>query len=173
MPTGRARSATSWAATRPSAEQSIGAVGGFSTAIGRNVQGRKSRPLGCEETEFCIRLAQRRPESVLMFEPDAVIHHKVPAARCTLAYLRRRCYAEGLSKALVTHSVGATGRAGHRAGLHVQDTAAGRAARAGRRPAGRLGRARPRRRRSCSGSRATTWGYVVGTARLRARIRRG
>ena len=32
-----------------------------STGIGRNVQGRKSRPLGCEETEFCIRLAQRRP----------------------------------------------------------------------------------------------------------------
>lgn len=85
----------------------IGAVGGFSTAIGRNVQGRKSRPLGCEETEFCIRLTQRRPGSVLMFEPDAVIEHKVPPARGKLAYLRRRCYAEGLSKALVTHSVGA------------------------------------------------------------------
>ena len=42
-----------------------------------------------------------------MFEPDAVIGHKVPAARGTLAYFRSRCYAEGLSKALVTHSVGA------------------------------------------------------------------
>ena len=64
----------------------VGEVGGFSTAIGRNVQGRKARPLGCEETEFCIRLTQRRPGAVLMFEPGAVIGHKVPGRPGRLAY---------------------------------------------------------------------------------------
>ncbi|GLW98710.1 glycosyltransferase family 2 protein [Microtetraspora sp. NBRC 16547] len=84
----------------------VGAVGGFSTGIGRNVQGRRSRPLGCEETEFCIRLSQRRPGSVLLFEPRADIGHKVSAERARFAYFRSRCYAEGLSKAIVTKSVG-------------------------------------------------------------------
>jgi glucosyl-dolichyl phosphate glucuronosyltransferase len=35
-----------------------------------------------------------------------VIHHRVPVARQRFAYYRTRCYAEGLSKALVTDSVG-------------------------------------------------------------------
>ena len=147
MPTGRARIRNVMGGNAAFRREVIGAVGGFSTAIGRNVQGRKSRPLGCEETEFCIRLTQRRPGTVLMFEPDAVIDHKVPVARCKLAYLRRRCYAEGLSKALGDAQRRGLGRAGHRAGLHVQDTAAGCAARAARRPArghrpGSVGRAR-------------------------------
>nr|WP_062341352.1 glycosyltransferase family 2 protein [Herbidospora sakaeratensis] len=84
----------------------IGAVGGFSSGIGRSVAEGKSRPLGCEETEFCIRLTQRLPGSVLLFEPSAGIGHRVPAARETFRYFRSRCYAEGLSKALVTRSVG-------------------------------------------------------------------
>jgi glucosyl-dolichyl phosphate glucuronosyltransferase len=37
-----------------------------------------------------------------------VISHLVPAERCRFAYFRARCYAEGLSKALVTASVGTT-----------------------------------------------------------------
>ncbi len=80
------------------------AVGGFNNGIGRS--GHK-RPLGCEETEFCIRLGQGIPGSVLLFDNRAVILHRVPAARCRFSYFRARCYAEGLSKALVTGSVGA------------------------------------------------------------------
>jgi glucosyl-dolichyl phosphate glucuronosyltransferase len=79
------------------------AVGGFDSGIGRS---RHKRPLGCEETEFCIRLHQRVPGSVLLFDHRAVIWHRVPAARCSFSYFRARCYAEGLSKALVTGSVG-------------------------------------------------------------------
>jgi glucosyl-dolichyl phosphate glucuronosyltransferase len=78
-------------------------VGGFTTGIGR---GKGKRPLGCEETEFCIRAAGRRPGSVFLFEARAVIWHRVPRARSRFAYFRSRCYAEGLSKALVTRSVG-------------------------------------------------------------------
>jgi glucosyl-dolichyl phosphate glucuronosyltransferase len=78
-------------------------AGGFRSGIGR-AGGR--RPLGCEETEFCIRLRQAAPETVLLFEDSAVIWHRVPAERARFAYFRSRCYAEGLSKAMVTRSVG-------------------------------------------------------------------
>ncbi|MEV8087020.1 glycosyltransferase family 2 protein [Streptomyces nigra] len=79
------------------------AVGGFAVGIGRD--GDK-RPLGCEETELCIRLTQTLPEAVLLLDDRAVIHHKVPLARERFLYFRRRAYAEGLSKALVTLHVG-------------------------------------------------------------------
>lgn len=79
-------------------------VGGFKNGIGR-AQGK--RPLGCEETEFCIRLNQQMPGAVLLFDNRATIWHRVAAERCRFAYYRSRCYAEGLSKAMVTRSVGA------------------------------------------------------------------
>ncbi len=79
-------------------------AGGFSGDIGRTHA--IDRPLGCEETEFCIRLGQRMPETVQLFEPAAVIWHRVPAERARFRYYRERCYAEGLSKALVARSVG-------------------------------------------------------------------
>ena len=78
-------------------------IGGFRTGIGRAAS---KRPLGCEETEFCIRLTQRWPGSVLLFDNRAVIWHLIPAARARFSYFRSRCFAEGLSKALVTASVG-------------------------------------------------------------------
>jgi glycosyltransferase involved in cell wall biosynthesis len=80
------------------------AAGGFATGIGRD--GDK-RPLGCEETELCIRLTRARPDAVLLIDDRAVIHHRVPEAREHFAYFRTRTYAEGLSKALVARSVGA------------------------------------------------------------------
>lgn len=79
-------------------------TGGFRSGIGRSA-GR--RPMGCEETEFCIRLSQTSPESVLLFDNRAMVWHLVPASRCRFSYFRSRCYAEGLSKAQVTASVGA------------------------------------------------------------------
>lgn len=78
-------------------------VGGFRTDIGRTGK----TPLGCEETEFCIRLRQRFPEARLLREPIARIDHLVPAWRVTCSYFVRRCWAEGLSKAQVAQLVGA------------------------------------------------------------------
>lgn len=80
------------------------AAGGFPEHIGRH--SGKTRPLGCEETEFCIRVQHHLPSSKFLFESGAVIRHRVPSARGRFAYFRSRCYAEGLSKALVTRSVG-------------------------------------------------------------------
>ena len=83
----------------------FGQVGGFRSGIGR-AQGK--RPLGCEETEFCIRLNQQMPGAVLLYDDRAKIWHRVATERSRFAYYRSRCYAEGLSKAMVTRSVGAS-----------------------------------------------------------------
>ncbi len=78
-------------------------VGGFRDGIGRI----GTRPLGCEETELCIRARQQRTDGVFIYDPSARVNHRVPANRGTWQYFRSRCYAEGLSKALVAHLVGA------------------------------------------------------------------
>lgn len=77
-------------------------VGGFRSDIGRV----GTRPLGCEETELCIRVSHRLPGSVLLYRPGARVHHRVGAERMTWAYFRSRCYAEGLSKAMVARVAG-------------------------------------------------------------------
>jgi GT2 family glycosyltransferase len=79
---------------------------GFSVGLGRI----GTTPLGCEETEFCLRLSQRYPDGVLLYEPAASVEHRVREKRARWGYLWSRCYAEGLSKARVARLAGA-GRA--------------------------------------------------------------
>ncbi|HEX6887837.1 MAG TPA: glycosyltransferase family 2 protein [Candidatus Nanopelagicales bacterium] len=81
---------------------SLIAAGGFSTAVGR--QGADAR--GCEETEASIRVRRLTADARVLLEPAARVRHHVPAQRATWAYFRRRCYAEGQSKALVARLVG-------------------------------------------------------------------
>lgn len=78
-------------------------AGAFRDGIGRI----GTLPLGCEETELCIRLRQRRPDTMLRYEPAARVHHVVPNARSQWNYFSSRCYAEGISKAQITRFVGA------------------------------------------------------------------
>jgi GT2 family glycosyltransferase len=77
-------------------------VGGFSPALGRV----GSTPVGCEETELCIRLTSRGADVSLLYEPQATVQHHVPSSRATWGYFRSRCYAEGLSKAEVRARTG-------------------------------------------------------------------
>jgi glycosyltransferase involved in cell wall biosynthesis len=72
-------------------------AGMFNPAIGR----LGSLPLGCEETEFCLRASRVLPGSRIALVSGAGIDHHVPATRATVRYLLRRCYFEGISKALV------------------------------------------------------------------------
>ena len=72
--------------------------GGFHTDLGRI----GTRPLGCEETELCIRVQREHPQGVHLYEPTAQVRHSVPRARGTWSYYRSRCFAEGLSKAVVS-----------------------------------------------------------------------
>jgi GT2 family glycosyltransferase len=77
-------------------------VGGFSTALGRV----GSVPLGCEETELCLRVSQRYADGVLLYEPAAAVGHRVRKQRATWRYVRSRCYSEGISKARVASLAG-------------------------------------------------------------------
>lgn len=77
-------------------------AGGFSDGLGR--VGRT--PLGCEETELCIRAARVMPEGRILFQPSAVVDHRVSVDRVRWNYLLRRSWAEGLSKAVVSRMEG-------------------------------------------------------------------
>ncbi|HTI14606.1 MAG TPA: glycosyltransferase [Dictyobacter sp.] len=77
-------------------------VGGFRNGIGRI----GARPLGGEETELAIRAKQRWPQRKFLYEPRAMIKHCVPPQRATWRYFFARCYAEGLSKAVISRYVG-------------------------------------------------------------------
>ena len=76
--------------------------GGFRTDVGRVGK----RPLGCEETDLCIRARSRRPEGEFLYEPKARISHRVPRERSGIRYFLARCWAEGLSKAIVAQESG-------------------------------------------------------------------
>ena len=77
-------------------------LGGFAETMGRIGE----RPLGCEETEFSIRITQANPDAVLLYEPSARVEHHVAPQRSSLGYFARRCWAEGISKAEVSRRVG-------------------------------------------------------------------
>lgn len=141
------------------------AAGGFATGIGRNGD---RLPLGCEETELCIRLARAVPDAVLLLEPRAVIRHKVPAAREHFAYFRTRAYAEGLSKALVarTAGVGKALESERRYSTRVLPAGVARGLRDTLH--GRPGGAR-RAAAIVAGFTAATGGYLVGSVRARGR----
>jgi glucosyl-dolichyl phosphate glucuronosyltransferase len=79
-------------------------AGLFDSSIGRTFA--SSRPLGCEETEFSIRLRCLSPNARIIYEPQAVVYHHVDESRGTLRYFLSRCYAEGCSKAQVTRLSG-------------------------------------------------------------------
>ena len=78
--------------------------GGFVTGIGRSSS--VQRPVGGEETEFCIRAAKTHPGGVFILDDHASVAHHVSPARQSFSYFRSRCFSEGLSKAQVTESVG-------------------------------------------------------------------
>ncbi|WP_432571942.1 glycosyltransferase family 2 protein [Kineococcus sp. SYSU DK005] len=81
----------------------FGAVEGFDTSAGRV----GALPVGCEETDFCIRLRQAEPATVVVRRAGAVVDHLVPATRQRVGYLVRRCWHEGRSKGFLAARVGA------------------------------------------------------------------
>ena len=81
----------------------LAAAGGFRDGIGRV----GSLPAGCEETELCLRARRRFPDGIVLYEPRAAVHHRVPAERASWRYFAARCYAEGRSKAEVCRLAGA------------------------------------------------------------------
>jgi O-antigen biosynthesis protein len=84
--------------------QTLADLDGFRDGIGRV----GTTPVGCEETELCIRAGQRWPDRVTLYVPDARVRHTVSPERTSLRYFLSRCHAEGRSKAVVARLVGRT-----------------------------------------------------------------
>jgi GT2 family glycosyltransferase len=77
-------------------------AGPFNAAVGRI----GAVPLGCEETELCIRVHQAEPTAQIVYLPTAVVRHRVTEERTQIRYFLRRCFREGMSKAHVARLVG-------------------------------------------------------------------
>jgi glycosyltransferase involved in cell wall biosynthesis len=73
-------------------------AGIFSCLIGR--VGKKL--LGSEETEFSIRVLSRMPGRKIVYDPSAIVYHRVDSNRQNLRYVITRSFYEGVSKALVS-----------------------------------------------------------------------
>ena len=137
------------------------AIGGFRTDMGRV----GTRPVGCEETELCIRAAQRMPGTRMVFAPRAWVRHRVTDERAGWRYFRDRCWSEGLSKAVVARHAGRDdGLSSER--RYVTSTlprgvARGMSDTVARRDAGGLARAAA----IVAGLTITTAGYAAGTVR--------
>jgi hypothetical protein len=138
--------------------------GGFGEQLGRV----GTRPTGCEETELCIRAAELTGGQVI-HQPQARVLHRVPPERCTFAYFRARCYAEGLSKATVMQLTGSGPalRTERSYVLRVLPAGVLRAVRdaAAPGPARTIGRAGA----IAFGLLSTAWGYLVGSYGQRGR----
>jgi GT2 family glycosyltransferase len=81
-------------------------AGLFDSSVGRTLV--SSRPLGCEETEFSIRLRGLSPGARIIYDPRAVVYHHIDQSRATWRYFLGRCRAEGCSKARVSRLSGAS-----------------------------------------------------------------
>jgi GT2 family glycosyltransferase len=79
-------------------------IGGFQEGNGLGHMGGK--PVGCDETELCVRLRQQQPQAIMLHNPQAKVLHKVPATRSRWSYFRLRCALEGRSKAVLARLVG-------------------------------------------------------------------
>jgi O-antigen/teichoic acid export membrane protein/GT2 family glycosyltransferase len=95
LPTGTADVRNAIGAGMSMRRDAVLTVGGFDDGLGRV----GTVPVGCEETELCIRLRATDPGARIVLVPGARTRHHVPADRGTFRYFRSRCWAEGISKA--------------------------------------------------------------------------
>jgi len=72
-------------------------IGMFDTSLGR----RGNRGQAGEEREICLRIAYHLPGAKIVYEPGALVLHKVRYDRARWNYLVKRAYQEGLCKAYI------------------------------------------------------------------------
>ena len=58
--------------------------------------------LGAEETELSMRIKSKYSNWRIIYEPDAIVYHRIPESRITFRYVLRRAFYEGVSKALLS-----------------------------------------------------------------------
>ncbi len=59
-----------------------------------------------DDTDLAIRVKQRIADAVWLYQPQARVHHSVPATRTSLDYFLRRSFEEGVGKASLSGLVG-------------------------------------------------------------------
>ena len=74
----------------------LDALGGFRGEMGV----RGSGALQGEETEMCVRMKKKFGKGV-MYNPDAIVHHKIVSARTKVTFLMRRAFWQGYSKRMI------------------------------------------------------------------------
>jgi glycosyltransferase involved in cell wall biosynthesis len=68
----------------------------------RSDRGRVGTKLmGGEETEFSVRVLRAVPGSRIVYDPSALVYHRVTGKRASLRYLLNRLFHEGVSKELM------------------------------------------------------------------------
>ncbi len=139
-------------------------VGGFRHGIGRV----GTRPVGCEETELCIRANRHWPQALFLYQPAARVLHRVPRQRATWRYFRARCYAEGLSKAFVARHVGAQASLSSERSYTSRTLPAGVLRNLSAALFHREGAGWGRAAAICAGLGATLMGYLLGSIFSRA-----
>lgn len=85
--------------------ETLRAAGYFDERIG-SVNGERR---GGEEAVFCLNIKNSIPEKQILYEPKAVVLHKVHVARAAIGYVIKRSYQEGVSKAVLERLVGSGG----------------------------------------------------------------
>jgi glycosyltransferase involved in cell wall biosynthesis len=88
-------------------------IGGFRAAgVGEEPRAIRSRGVVRahgnvpDDTDLAIRVKQRWPESIWLYEPKARVHHTVTRERASLSYFIRRSFEEGAGKARLAAFVG-------------------------------------------------------------------
>ena len=76
-------------------------IGNFKPTIGR----LGKVPLAGEEMEYCVRLQAAFPQGKIIFDPEAIVHHKVDKQRERFKYILKRSYGEGASKSIINKSI--------------------------------------------------------------------
>jgi len=73
--------------------------GFFATEFGRNGNWGTGA-----ESEFFLRVRHQQSNTIVLYEPDAIVYHKVPPRRTSLKYVVLRSYNEGFHKARIERS---------------------------------------------------------------------
>ena len=75
-------------------------IGHFCSDVGRH---GKKLLLDGEEAEFCLRASNSLPSSKVVYDPLAIVYHKVEARRLTIKYVTKRAFYQGISKARIAN----------------------------------------------------------------------
>lgn len=59
-----------------------------------------------DETDLCLRIRKAHPESRVLYAPESIINHEVPAARQNPRYFFKRCWTEGMGKGKTSENHG-------------------------------------------------------------------